>query len=92
MITLKNKRRRMLVFNLDAPHFIKTRNETRYGKPCAMTFLALEKKTDVNEAVLSCAEVKVAIAKGDLRVLPQAKPELKPEPVTSAALSSEYED
>ena len=74
MAVLKNKRRQMLVFNLEAPFFTKNRNETPWGKPCALTFLALEKK-EVHDAALSCSEVKAAIARGDLRLLKSVKEE-----------------
>ena len=88
MVTLKNKRRQMLVFNLDAPFFVKNRNETEWGKPCSTSFLALEEK-EVHDAVLSCSEVKAAIAKGDLRVLKTAKEQPSEKKETSAAPSEE---
>jgi hypothetical protein len=90
-VTLKNKRRRMLVFNLDAPFFVKNRNETGFGQPCTLTMLALERKEGVHDAVLACEEVKAALLKGDLRVLGQTK---EPEVETSAVVStpSAYED
>lgn len=79
MITLKNKKRQPQVFNLDAPFFVKNHNETPFGQPCALTLLALEAK-ECDEAVLSCTEVKSAIDRGDVKVLPKtATPAVKPE-------------
>lgn len=79
MITLKNKKRQPAVFNLDAPFFVRNNNETPFGKPCTLTLLALEAK-ECDEAVLSCTEVKVAIDRGDVKVLPKtATPAAKPE-------------
>jgi len=83
MAILKNKRRRLQTFNLDAPFFVKNRNETLWGKPCSMTLLALEQK-EVHDAVLSCTEVKTALAKGDLREL---KPSKEKQETVSAAPS-----
>jgi hypothetical protein len=79
MVTLKNKRRQMASYNLDAPFFTKNANETPLGQPCAITFLALEKKAELNDAVLSCTEVASALARGDLIVLAQTKPAPKVE-------------
>jgi hypothetical protein len=86
MVTLKNKRRRMLVFNLDAPFFVKNRNETPYGQSCVLTFLALEKKEGIHDAVLGCSEIQVAVQNGDLRIMKQTKDEPTQEP--SAAMTS----
>lgn len=61
MVVLKNKTRQPQVFNLDAPFFIKNANETPFGQPCSLTFLALEKR-EVEDAVLACEEIKAAIA------------------------------
>lgn len=83
MAILKNKRRRIRVFNLDAPFFVKNRNETLWGKPCSLTLLALEQK-EVHDAVLSCTEVKAALAKGDVREL---KPSKEKQETVSAAPS-----
>ena len=81
MVTLKNKRRRMLVFNLEAPFFLRNKNETEWGQPCSISFLSLEER-EVHDAVLSCSEVKTAIAKGDLRVLKPSK--VKRETISAA--------
>ena len=69
-VTLKNKRRQMAAFNLDAPFFVKNNNETPYGQPCALTFLALEKKEGLEDAVLSCTEIASALKRGDLIQIP----------------------
>lgn len=72
MSVLKNKTRHPQVFNLDAPFFVGNRNETAAGKPCSISFLALEKK-EVDDAVVSCDSVKTALSKGILRDLTPKK-------------------
>lgn len=66
-VTLKNKRRRLATFNLEAAFFKKRTTETRYGQPEAITFLPLEAKAGLPDAILGCEEIKSAIARGDLR-------------------------
>lgn len=78
MVTLKNKLRRMRVFNLDTPFFVKRRDVTQYGQPETLTLLALERREGVPDAVLSCTEVKAAIGQGNLRVYKQAEPASEP--------------
>lgn len=75
MPLLKNKTRQPLVFNLDTTFHVGNRNETPVGKPCTLSFLALEKK-EVDDAVLSCGVVKAALQNGTLRdVTPPKKRE-----------------
>ena len=77
-VTLKNKERRMKAYNLEAPYFVSHRNETKFGKPCAITFLSLEKKEGLPDAILSCAEIAADVQKGKLRVLKQTRPPESP--------------
>ena len=87
-VTLKNKRRRMATFNLEAPFFKKRMDVTRLGQPEAITFLPLEKKSDLPDAILACAEISSSLKRGDLRNLtPPAAPakEAKPEAAQPAA-------
>jgi len=86
MLILKNKRRAMRVYNLDSPFFVKNQNETPFGKPCVLTFLALEKK-EVDDAVKSCAEIQSALAIGDLRVLTPQTPRVKESPVSKDSVA-----
>lgn len=89
MAVLKNKKRQPQVFNLDVPFFVKNRNETPFGKPCSLSFLALEKK-EVDDAVLACPEVKAALADGRLRDLTPVK--AKADPVVELIASSFDDD
>jgi len=84
MITLKNKQRRMRTFNLDAPFFVKRHGETLYGRPETLTLLALERRENVPDAVLSCTEIKAARDAGTLRVYASPEPTSQPKPEASA--------
>jgi hypothetical protein len=87
-VVLKNKRRRMLPFNLEAPFFVKRTDVTRLGQPEVITFMPLEKKEDLPDAILGCAEIHSAIEKGVLRNMtppPAAPKEEKPKAAQPAA-------
>ncbi len=86
MVILKNKTRQMKVYNLDAPFFVRNQNETKWGQPCAVTFLALEEK-ELHDAVLACAEIEEAMRKGDLRLLSQTVEKKEEPPKVMAAPS-----
>jgi len=66
MKTLKNKTRQPQVFNLDSPFHVGNANDTPFGKPCVISFLALERK-EVDDSVVSCDSVKSALSKDILR-------------------------
>ena len=91
-VLLKNKTRQPQVFNLDSPYWVKNRNQTPWGSPCSMSFLALEKKW-CDSAVLACAEVKVALNKtGVLRTLDERTLEENPVSVPSIPDDEEFAD
>ena len=69
MITLKNKRRQMLVFNLDTPYFREKKGMNGKGCPESITFLALE-RLEVPDEIQECPEIAAAIARRDLQIVP----------------------
>ncbi len=67
MISLKNKKRQMLVFNLETEYFCKKKGLNGKDKPESVTFLGLERKNDFPEEILECEEIANAIRSGVLR-------------------------
>jgi len=76
MISLKNKRRQMQVFNLETEHFCKKKGLNGKDKPESITFLGLERKNDLPEEILECMEIGSAIRSGVLRKV-ENRPESK---------------
>jgi hypothetical protein len=91
-VTLKNKKRQTRTFNLEAPFFVKRPDQTPYGKAESVTFLALEKKEGLPDAILSCAEVDAALKSGDLRLLSQTNPAPTPEPEPEPELEPDEDE
>lgn len=67
MISLKNKRRQMQVFNLETEHFCKKKGLNGKDKSESITFLALERRSDLPDEILECVEIESAIRSGVLR-------------------------
>lgn len=75
MVILKNKLRRMRVFNLDSRFHTARRDSTPPGKPETLTLFALERR-EVEDAVRACTEIKAALGASPqtLRVYEQPEP------------------